>query len=221
MRLVTVQDKAAYDALCEKGILRCNPELADWLRDNNFRAAYNWLVGQMKLRVGKPPRGVSYPIWAWYLLDGKPAKADLRRIEFNNYRGENYILTVEVPDKQVLLSDEEAWHYVLNDWFLNDAKNEVDHDKLKARFNALPSYEKQKTRKKSWEKIFDITSFENDWFRRGCYVQATFWELRKEQVITVKRFIGRQNNAGGKVTGTVSGTFLGKNRPFRVIRCSG
>jgi len=192
MRLVTVQDKAAYDDLCKKGILRCNPELADWLRDNSFRAAYNWLVEQMKLRVGKRPKGVSYPVWAWCLLDGKPAKADLRRIEFNNYRGENYILTVEVPDKQVLLSDEESWHYVLNNWFLNDAKNEVDHDKLEVWFNALPLDEQQKIRKKSWEKIFDITPFKNDWCRRGRYVQATFWELRKEQIIAERRFTGRQ-----------------------------
>jgi len=192
MRLVTVQDKAAYDDLCAKGVLRCKPELAEWLRESNFRAAYDWLAAQMKLRVGKPPKGVSYPIWAWYLLDGKPAKADLRRTEFNNYRGENYILTIEVPDKQVLLSDEEIWHFVLNNWFFSEAENEADCDKSNAWFDALLSNEKQKAKQESWEKIFDVTPFENDWYRCGCYVQATFWELRKEQVITAKKFIGRQ-----------------------------
>jgi len=195
MRLVTIQDKAAYDDLCAKGVLRCKPELAEWLHTSEFRAAYNWLAGQMKLHVGKPPKGVSYPIWAWYMLDGKPAKADLRRTEFNNYRGEHYILTIEVPDKQVLLSDEENWHYVLNNWFFSEAKSEVNYDRLKARFNALPSHEKQKAKKKSWEKIFDVTPFANDWYRRGYYVQATFWELRNEQVITAKKFIGKQKNA--------------------------
>jgi len=192
MRLVTVQSKAAYDDLCRNGILRCKPELADWLRYGEFRAAYNWLVGQMKTRVGERPKGVSYPIWAWYLLDGKPAKADLRRTEFNNYRGEHYILTVEVPDKQVLLSDEKSWHFVLNGWFFSDAKNEIDDDKSEAWFNALPLNEQQKAKKKSWEKIFDITPLENDWCSRGQYVQATFWELRKEQVIKARKFIGRQ-----------------------------
>jgi hypothetical protein len=94
MRLVTVQDKSAYDDLCATGLLRCNPELAEWLCEDNFLRSYDWLAKQMKLRICDPPDGVTYPIWAWHTLYGKPAKVDLRRTEFNNYRGENYILTV-------------------------------------------------------------------------------------------------------------------------------
>jgi len=145
----------------------------------------------MKHRVGEPPQGVKYPIWAWYLLDGKPAKVDLRKTEFNNYRGEHYALAVEVPDKQILLSDEENWHYVLNGWYLGEAENESDYDKIETWFNAIPPDEQRKEKKKSWERIFDVAHVENDFNRRGCFVQATFWELRKEQVISVRRFIGK------------------------------
>jgi hypothetical protein len=146
----------------------------------------------MKRRIGEPPHGVDYPIWAWYLLDGKPAKVDLRKGEFNNYRGEHYALTIEIPDEQVLLSDEEEWHYLLNDWFLSRAKNEPDYEKAEAYFDALPPDDKQRVKEESWEQIFDIEPFENDWHRKGYFVQATFWELRKEQVVSARKFIGRQ-----------------------------
>jgi len=192
MRLVTIQDRAAYENLCETGVLRCNPELAEWLKEDSFRTSYDWLVQQMKQRIGNPPQGVTYPIWAWHTLDSKPAKVDLRKTEFNNYRGEHYALTIEIPDEQVLLSDELNWHYVLNNWYFSGAENEADYEKAEAWFDSLREEEQQKVREKSWEQVFDIDPFRNEWHSRGEYVQATFWELRKEQVISARKFIGRQ-----------------------------
>jgi hypothetical protein len=192
MRLVTVQDKAAYDDLCATGVLRCKLELAEWLCEDEFRRSYDWLAEQMKRRVGDPPDGVTYPIWAWHTLDGKPAKVDLRRTEFNNYRGENCILTVEIPDEQVLLSDEENWHYVLNDWYLSEDNSEAEHEKTELWFDSLSPSERLEVKQNSWERIFNVDTFENEWRRSGCFVQATFWELRMEQVISARRFVGRQ-----------------------------
>ncbi len=192
MRLVTIQDKAAYDELCATGVLRCKAELAEWLSEDSFKAAYDWLVKQMKKRIGEPPNGVRYPIWAWHSLDNRTTKVDLRRSEFNNYSGEHYILTIDVPGEQVLLSDEENWHFVLNNWFLSGAKSEKDFDKAEAWFDSLPPDERQQVKEKSWEGIFDITPLENDFHRQGCFVQATFWELCREQVISERMFIGRR-----------------------------
>ncbi len=31
---------------------------------------------------------------------------------------------------------------------------------------------------------------EDSWEQRGCYIQATFWELRMEQVVSVHHFKG-------------------------------
>jgi transposase len=86
MRLATIQDKAAYDELCATGVLRCRAELSELLGIDNFRPAYDWLVGQMKQRVGKPPQGVTYPIWAWYLLNGKPTSDHNRFWSFIKHR---------------------------------------------------------------------------------------------------------------------------------------
>jgi hypothetical protein len=189
MRVWTIQDKAAYVDLCQKGVLRCDPKLAFWLTDKEFKFGYDWLVDQMKQQIGKPPKGVKYPIWAWYRHFGENKKIDLRRYEFRNYIGEYYVIEAEIDENCIVLGDEEMWHYVLNQWYLcKDAdKDEItkvaeDDD---AWFDNLPSEEQLPIMISSWEKIFDKNSCPWE------FVQATFWELRKEQVISVRYFKGR------------------------------
>jgi hypothetical protein len=189
MRVWTIQDKKAYDALCEKGVLRCDPKLAEYLTEDIFRRAYDWIASEMEARVGQAPQGVAYPIWAWYLLSGKNVKPDLRRYEFRGFEGEHYIIEAEIPEADVLLSDEMMWHFVLgNYYFAVNAGEDVDTPEYtadEARFDALPPDEQACEKRRSWERIFD----------KNCCpwddVQATFWELRKEQIISVRKFIGR------------------------------
>ena len=116
MILWTIQPLSLYDKLLERGVLHCDPKNEGFLGLDmkEFRAAYDWLAGQMKSRVGLPPEGVKYPFWAWALIDGMSKKPDLSRTEFNNYIGENVVLELEISDVDVLLSDEENWHYVLD-----------------------------------------------------------------------------------------------------------
>ena len=50
-------------------------------------------------------------------------------------------------------------------------------------------------KQKSWEKIFDVfPPFKNEWKNQGKYIQATFWELRLDQVVAVRHFKGRKGN---------------------------
>lgn len=49
---------------------------------------------------------------------------------------------------------------------------------------------------KNWEGVFDITSFENDLTIRGDTIQATFWELRKDQIRSVRKFSGSTQKPG-------------------------
>jgi hypothetical protein len=187
MRLWTVQDKAAYDDLYEKGILRCDTALAEWLKDDDFKRSYDWLVTQMKERIGEPPSGVEYPIWAWYLLSGKNVKPDLRRMEFRNYEGEQYVIEAEIPDKDVLLSDEEMWHLVLNDGYFSDAPDD-DDDAIEAAdkwFDSLPTDEQECVKRESWKRVFDKSFCPRD------FVQATFWELRQDKIVSVRKFYGK------------------------------
>ena len=118
-------------------------------------------------------------------------KPDLRRIEFRTCPGPQVCIELEIPDQDVLLSDEERWHIVLNDGYYGDAKTEVEMDKEDAWFKGLPQDEQEQLKKKSWEKIFNVRpSYEDSLERRGCYIQATFWELRMEQVVSVRHFKG-------------------------------
>jgi hypothetical protein len=195
MRLWTVQDKAAYDCLCKNSVLRCDAQLAELLREKAFKCSYDWLAAQMKTRVGEPPADVLYPIWAWYLLNGKNAKPDLRRCEFRGFSGENYIIEAEIPDGEVLISDEEMWHLVLNDGYFGKGAEKSDggkeYEEDEAWFDSLPPDEQEHVKRESWENIFN--SSRCPW----VFVQATFWELRQEQVVSVRRFIGRRIKSNG------------------------
>jgi hypothetical protein len=190
MTLWTIQPKTLYDKLTEHGFLYCDPEKEGFwgLDSQEFKTAYDWLAGQMKTRVGLPPKGVQYPFWAWALIDGVSKKPDLRRREFNNYVGENVVIELDVPDADVLLSDEENWHYVLNNWYLHDVKDEDGKwEDTDAWFDSLPADKQDLLRKESWTRIFDKDDTDNDW----KFVQATFWELKAKQVKSVRRFTGR------------------------------
>lgn len=140
----TIQPLDIYKKLIERKILYCDSKQDGFwgLISEEFQAAYDWLTGQMRLRISLPPKGVQYPFWAWALIDGAIKKPDLRRTEFNNYSGENVVLELEIPDKKILLSDEENWHYVLNDWYLHDVnENEDKWNEADAWFDNLPTCE--------------------------------------------------------------------------------
>ena len=64
MRLWTIQPIALYQTLQDKGIVYCDRE-GYWCKHN--RLMYDWLVEQMRHRIGNPPLiEIRYPLWAWY-----------------------------------------------------------------------------------------------------------------------------------------------------------
>lgn len=155
---------------------------------------YSWLVSQMKKRIGLPPEGVSYPVWAWYKWKYTKRRPDLRSIRW--YWGQKgakfYRLEIDIPDDKVLLSDFDGWAWqVLNIWLFSDTEEE---DKEIEEFYETLSPDEQKEYKlKNWERVFDISPLDNGWTRRGESIQATFWELRKEHILKVTAF-----RTGGK-----------------------
>ena len=115
MRLWTIQPEFVWELLRETGVYRCNPKLSVYLSSHfNFGDGYDWLVKEMIDRIGQPPTNVRYPVWAWHTFDWKRKKPDLRRVEFKGFPVPQVCLEVEIPDDQVLLHDEVAWHCVLN-----------------------------------------------------------------------------------------------------------
>jgi hypothetical protein len=152
-------------------------------------------VEQMILRVGPSPEGVKYPIWAWHTWDWQHKKPDLRRAEFINCNGSSVCIELELPNNCVLLSNEDMWHIVLNNGYYGnyfDGYDDSDYEIEEKWFDSLPPDEQTRVKRKSWERIFDVAPpVDNEWENHGRYVQATFWELRLDQVVDVRYFKGR------------------------------
>ncbi len=189
MLLWTIQPEEVWRILRRESVYRCNPDKATHLNNGwDFDASYDWMVAQMEKRIGKRSDGVTYPIWAWHTYNWKHKKPDLRTAWFRGRYGVQTCIEIEVPDKDVLLSDEENWHYVLNDWYFSKAKSKEDYNSDEAEYDAMSEDEQLKMKEKSWERIFDVDPIETEWHRQGCYVQAVFWELRLSQVRKVTWF---------------------------------
>ncbi len=192
MKLWTMQPVEVYDILMRDGVFSPDPTLISM---PEFLTAYDWLIKYLE-KKSKKPAGVSYPVWAWYRFNKKEKKPDLRHACYG-VRGEKMVcLELEIPDQEVLLSDFDLWHFVLNNWWLDPAVfkekyTEEEYDKNHEWFKNLTAKEQDEEKDKSWHMIFDITPFDSDWIAKGDYVQAIFWELKKEYVKKVQFFTAR------------------------------
>ena len=63
---------------------------------------------------------------------------------------------------------------------MSNASCEEEYDKEEVWLDGLNEDEKRKAIVDSWQLIFDITPFNNDFKIKGRYVQATFWKLRAD-----------------------------------------
>lgn len=118
MILWTIQNEEVYETLMKTGIYRCDfskSYMQDW------KLQYDWIVSQMIDRIGDKPVGVDYPVWAWYQKYGKRKKPDLRWERWHfGWKGERFVcLEIEIPDRDVLLSDFNVWSGILNDSLLS------------------------------------------------------------------------------------------------------
>lgn len=185
MILWTSQEEAVYRQLQETGVYRCDLNLSSM---KDCREKYDWLVRQMKQRIGPPPEQVTYPVWAIYQQSDKRRKPDLRRERWEfGCDGERFAcIEIEIPDRDVLLSDFDAWCMLLSDFLISDTEQE---DRcLEAQYEALSPSEKRRMKEKNWERVFNLSPLNNGWARRGYEIQANFWELRLEQVRDVRFF---------------------------------
>ena len=177
MLLWSIQHQCAYEKMEQTGVLRADKNFiaTDW-----FENSYLWMAEQMKKRIGEPPEGVIFPVWAWYQWEGMRKRPDMR-VHGRNW-GEKgtpvVLLTIEVPDNLVLLSDFDYWHCVLND---GEIIFPIDD-------SAVYSEEEKR---KSWENIFDIScSFEGE-VHPHLSTQATMWEIKREWVKKAEYFVAR------------------------------
>lgn len=193
MKLWSIQTEDVYNKVMSDGYCIVDRNKSECLYadnkiDEQFDRSYNWLVEKMTEKIGKP-ENVVLPWWAYYKSCGV-RDLTLKDLQYFGTPGKEYmLLELEVPDNEVVLSDLDAWHFVLNNWWLDGSLNEEEWDKNNEWIESLSPEERQKVKTESWNGIFDIEPFENDWMSKGQSVQATFWILRKEYIKGYEKFI--------------------------------
>jgi len=196
MRLWTIQTKETWVHAEESGVLECN-ELhidVDKAIDSWFRPVYDWMVGQLEQRVKNYPCN-KYPIWAWY-----HPKLDLRRSGHSPRGTSGVRVEFIVSSDRVLLSDFEAWHAVLNCWYLSLSEEESDNwDKRCERAGIKTGWENwpppapfKEEIMRSWERIFDLKLLKThlEW-TGGETIQACIEKIYMDEVVNVTYFKAR------------------------------
>jgi len=127
MRLFSVQPKEVYDEIIKKGSYICDPSKCLNLRDWGFQKPYEWMIEIMNSYL-KNEDHIHLPVWAWYKIDGKN---ELPNFNFSIISSsDGYLLELEIPNEDVLLSDFDIWHFPLNDCIYesDDEFSEDDDD---------------------------------------------------------------------------------------------
>ena len=206
MRLWTIQGIEIYEQLKRDGIAYCTKPY--WDDEPNFMYAYQWMAKQMRQRIGEPPiDGIEYPIWAWYQYNSAKKRKPPRSL-VNIPDGISAYMEIEVPEKDVLLSDFDAWHCILNQGPIDDWKRIYKTiDVLEKEVGQHLQYEDypQNLRdriEKSWEALFDLDRRDDVVGRkhkRNRSIQATFWMLKQDFIVSVEIL-----NREGDVIKTIS-----------------
>jgi len=192
MILWTIQTLEVYDLIQKQGYYFCDPNHeSSCIKTMQFEKQYDWLVEKMKEKIGQPPLNIQYPVWAWYTYNWKHKKPDLRCIGLGNKGSQCVCMEIEIPDEDIVLSDHNSWHYILNNWHHNYSKNEEEWDVINNWLDSLPNDERQKQIELSWNNIFNIDPIDNGWIIQGKYIQATFWKLSKTQIRKIQFFKAR------------------------------
>ena len=127
MRLWTFQSLEVYQILTKDKQYTCDFFKSELYREfKQFAKAYRWMKEQMKDRNMNPDNVC--PVWCWYKWNGRHQRPDLRYSDFKYRNTDEYLLTLEVPDELVLLSDFDEWHMILNDYY-DDAEHIFNVDK--------------------------------------------------------------------------------------------
>lgn len=190
MKLWTTQSPEVYEIVMKDGYCIVDPDKSLWLDIKQFKAAYDWIVMKMDEKI-KRPLGVPvfYPWWAYYKVDGH-YDIKLEDINYRDTPGTTMVaLELEVPDEEVLLSDLDAWNFVLNDLWIDDSTDEVSWNKCLKYYRNLPLDVAKEVKVNSWDKVFDLTPVVTDWKSNGQEVQGTFWMLRKEYIKSATTFV--------------------------------
>lgn len=168
LHLWTIQREATWRLWQRAGNLSSSWQYvpAEW------RVAYRWMAAALA-RKSEPPSQSAAPVWAWFQSHGAARnKPDLRWAGHLETGTRGVRVELVLSESSVLLSDFELWHYVLNNWALQDGSG---------------------SRRRNWRHIFDLDFALEDVARRRSEkaIQAVFWTASMSAVVRVDSFVAR------------------------------
>lgn len=193
----TIQTIDVYERLQKEKILYTDIALSNLynmedlgIEVNPFQKGYKWLAKRMEDKIGKPVKA-TFPWWAWYIRNMRHSKPDLREGGYAT-RGEKMVcIELEIPDKEVVLTDFDLWWFCISDVWVSDATNDKEWEERDTWYESLSKDEQERLKIESWETVFDTHLDIRPWHERGKWVQATFWELRLDCVKNIQYFTAR------------------------------
>lgn len=199
MILYSTQDLSICESIMDGNTHRAlrpfvtkDPEIDEW-----FDRSYSWMREKMIERIGPAPAQDVYPTWAFYQWWGSDKKKpDLRYRSARMFaeRRTCALMTLEIPDDQVLLSDYDGFHFPLNSWYLGDETrgDEIHKFVCENKFHSFEDYPLilQQEIKDSWNQIFDLDCVPPllEFDKKDQVIQATFWEIKPEYLKEAIRF---------------------------------
>jgi len=166
-----------------------------------FPVAYDWMITKMIEGDLPRPHPEVYPIWAYYRWLGiKRPKPDLRSYDMKaTARDQRQVLmTVDIPEERVLLTDYFSWSACLNYCYAGTVKAS-DAFYRRAR-KACPTWDYSDPLPEpfhqelvaSWDAVLDLAASRRFQHTRKDeqILQATFWELWAEEVTEAVAFGG-------------------------------
>lgn len=143
----------------------------------DFDASYQWMKEQMKKEIADYRN--EQPVWLWL------KKPDMRHSGHHTPGTKIVRLTLQLNEEDVLVSDFEKWHCILNNEFCSDS--EIEDEKFR---NGELSISKQE----SWERIFELNrSHDTDWWGKveDSILQGTTGRIDLKKVISIENFTAR------------------------------
>lgn len=172
MKVWTFQPKAVYEEIMLNGSYSCDITKSRlYSEGNEFKRAYDWLREKMEEKI-EAPQASSYPVWVWYKWKSRNVKPDLRCAEFKYRSEDEFLIELDIPDKDVLLSDFDDWGTILNDGIISEDEKELDWF-----YDEASDAEREAFQRDNWNKVFSSD---------GEFVQGCIWQIRKEWVRQAK-----------------------------------
>lgn len=200
MRIYTVQLLSVLDTIERTGAYHTDESKSVWVQDDGgmgdvIKTAYEWMSNNMVDKIGLPPSSnIKFPVWGWYRINGRNDFPDINEPMFklhDNPGTEVALFELEIPESRILLSDHTLWTYsAFSGTFLNSGKTEEEINNIEKAYSSLHDPEEILLETiKSWDNIFIINPMiKTDFYEQGYDVQATFWEIRKEDIVSVTKY---------------------------------